>query len=419
MLSFLLLVAGLALSLPTSSAQCNETSMDPGHTDVINMITKTQQDDIWIEGGFIRAGDQEWYTVSTILDSFINAAVFVSLPEIAGDTSNEGYPAIARLRNVVSTGQVTFDVKLFQANDSFCSKEWTIPQPITTGLSLSWLVVERGAFNLSGAVFMIGDGSITRATSAPYHISNRHDFFFPSGCEAPGRPCEYEAGADVGIIIQLQTTVNERLLICRVFSANGISKNNSVTLVLQTHDSADSSYYEVANPEELAFMTYQNGIDMSCVERLSFETTKYDGVTHLKMDVDFIHSYQLPPGIYGTIATARSLADSTGLRAFARTVTGASFITQEDQCFDEETQHTTGELVFTFVVGERSDTSCTVCKAVFSPDTVSPTSSPTAVPTIPNPTSRPSGEPSHDPTTPAPTTTCTDTIEVVRMRRTI
>jgi hypothetical protein len=357
--------------------------------------------------------------VSTILDSFTNAAVFVSLPDIAGDTSSEGYPAIARIRNVVSQGQVSFDVKLYQANDSACSKEWTVPQPIVPLLSLSWLVVERGAFNLSGNVFMIGDGTITRATSAPYHISNRHDFSFPAGCEVAGKPCEYETGVDIGIIMQLQTTVNERLLICRVFSSTGISKNNSVTLVLQTHDSADSSYYTVSAAEDLAFMTYVNNIDVSCVERLSFETTKYDGVTHLRMDVNFIHSYAIAPGIYGTIASARSLADSTGLRAFARTTTGASFITQEDQCFDEETQHTTGELVFTFVVGERSNASCTVCKAVFSPETLSPSALPTAVPTLPRPTSLPSGNPTHSPTTPAPTTTCTDAIEVVRMRRNI
>lgn len=418
-LSVLLVLLGVLTAVPGTRGQCNETGLDPARTDVVNMITKAPQDDIWIEGGFLRAGDQEWVTVSTILDSFIDAAVFVSLPDIAGDTSNEGYPAIARVRNVVSTGQVTFDVKLFQANDSACSKEWTIPQPIVPLLSLSWLAVERGAFNLSGNVFMIGDGSITRATSAPYNSANRHTYSFPAGCEVAGKPCEYEAGVDVGIIMQLQTTVNERLLILRVYSSSGITRNNSVTLVLQTHDSADSSYYTVSAAEQLAFMTYVNNIDVSCVERLSFETTKYDPVTNTKLDIDFIHSYALPPGIYGTIATARSLGDSTGLRAFARTVTGASFITQEDQCLDEETDHINGELVYTFVVGERSNSSCTVCKAVFSPDTVSPTSLPTANPTLPRPTSLPSDTPTLNPSTPAPTTTCTDAIEVVRMRRDI
>ena len=403
---FVILLVLLCYVTPGYS-QCDNITENEGGR-VFNMINKTEQEEIWIEGGFIRAGDGEWVSVSTILDTFINAAVFVSLPEIDGDTSSEGYPAIARVRNVVTSGQVSFEVRLYQANDSFCLKTWSVPQPIDPPLGLSWLAVERGAFNLSGSIFMIGEGEITRAVAAPYDVSNRHTFMFPSGCESPDKPCEYESGSDIGIIIQLQTTVNERILISRVFSSNGISSNNSVILVLQTHDSPDPSYYEVSNAEQLAFMTYMNDIDISCVEKLSLETNKYDGVTHFKMDVNFVNTYVLPPGIYGTIATARSLADSTGLRAFGRTVNSASFITQEDQCFDEETQHTTGELVYTFVVGERAVTGCTVCKAVFTPDTSEPTKSPTGAP---------SAQPSSVPSTPMPTTVCQDKIEVVRMRR--
>lgn len=405
--SLLVAVAAVVLlSFPATTMAVNCT-VDESQV-VYNMIEKHIQDEIWIEGGFSPGGDQNWVTVSTVLDTFVNAAVFISLPDIPGETSNEGYPAIARIRNVVTSGQVSFEMRLFQANDSYCLKTWAIPQAIDPPQSLSWLVVERGAFNLSGAVFMIGEGNITRATSAPYDPANRHEFAFPSGCEAVGRPCEYLDGTDVGIIIQIQTTVNERLLISRVFSSDGINKNNSVILVLQTHDSPDPSYYQVSSPEQLAFMTYQNDLDISCVERLSFETTKYDPVTHFKKDFSFVNTYTLAPGIYGTIATARSLADSTGLRAFARTVNSASFITQEDQCFDEETQHTTGELVYTFVVGERAEVGCTVCKAVFTPDTSKPTFSPTIAP---------SGEPSAVPTTPQPTTVCRHKTEVVRMRR--
>ena len=345
--SFGLLLSVSVVLIYVQTASAANCTVDQDDQSVFNMITKQEQEAIWIEGGFVRAGDQEWVSFATILDTFVNAAVFVSLPEIPGETSNEGYPAIARIRNVVSTGQVSFDVRLYQANDTSCRKNWTIPVAIDPPVSLSWMAVERGAYNLSGAVFMIGDGEITRAIAAPYDPSNRHEFTFPPGCHAhdPTKPCEYNTGSDVGIIMQLQTTVNERLLISRVFSSNGISLNNSVTLVLQTHDSPDSTYYEVANAEELAFMTYMNDLDISCVERLSFETTKYDGVTHFKKEVTFVNTYTLPPGIYGTIATARSLADSTGLRAFGRTVNSAKFITQEDQCFDEETQHTTGELV--------------------------------------------------------------------------
>lgn len=65
--------------------------------------------------------------------------------------------------------------------------------------------------------------------------------------------------------------------------------------------------------------------------------------------------------------------------------------------------------MYTFVVGERIEVGCIVCKAVFTPDTSEPT---------PVPSSRPSGMPSSAPTTPQPTTICRDKIEVVRMGRT-
>ena len=265
-----------------------------GGTDVVNMITHAPQTDVWIEGGFTKAGDSEWVTISTVLGSFQDAAVFVSLPDIAGETSSDGYPAIARVRNVVRSGQVSFDVKLYQANDSYCLKNWSIPRAVDP-VSLSWLAVEHGAFNLTGSYFMIGEGEISRASAEAYDVANRHEFYFPTGCVSADLSCEYGSGSDVGIIMQLQTTVNERILITRVYSSSGLSQNNSVTLVLQTHDSPDPSYYEVSSPEMLAFMTYENNIDVSCVERLSFETWKYEDVTHIKKDVKFQNAYVLPP----------------------------------------------------------------------------------------------------------------------------
>ena len=369
-------------------------------SDVINMITHEKQNQVWIEGGFIQAGDAEWVSVSTILDSFVDAAVFVSLPDIAGDTSDEGYPAIARVRNVVASGQVSFEVRLYQANDSFCLKNWSIPQAIDPPLSLSWLAVERGAFNLTGKYFMIGSGNITRASAAAYDPINRHQYLWPVGCEEEGVGCLFREGSDVGIILQLQTTVNERILIPRVWNVG----RSQTKIVLQPHDALDLDYYEVSDPEVLAYMSFEAGIDISCVEKLSFETWKYTGVTNLKMDVDFSNEYILPPGLFGTVGSPNSLGDSTGLRSFDLTTTGASFITQEDQCVDKETEHTTGETVFTFVMGERANISCVICKAVFIPRTAEPSTSPSNVPTSSLPTLSPTAEPTAQPSA-CPTST--------------
>ena len=70
------------------------------------------------EGGFTVAGDAEWVSVSTQYADFKDAVLFVSLPVILGDTSNDGFTAIARVRNVVSSGQVSFEAKWYQTNDS-------------------------------------------------------------------------------------------------------------------------------------------------------------------------------------------------------------------------------------------------------------------------------------------------------------
>ena len=99
------------------------------------MITNTSQSAVWIEGGYITVGDTAWVTVSTVLSSFRNAAVFLSLPNIPGKTSSEGFPAIARIRNVKQNERVSFEVKIFLANDSYCSKNWYIPKTIDPPLS--------------------------------------------------------------------------------------------------------------------------------------------------------------------------------------------------------------------------------------------------------------------------------------------
>eukprot|EP00392_Amoebophrya_sp_AT5.2_P019794 g20787.t1 len=82
------------------------------------------------------------------------------------------------------------------------------------------------------------------------------------------------------------------------------------------------------------------------------ESHGFTGVTNIKLDIQYEYTYEVVPGVYGVVGTSTSLADSTGLRAFDRTTTGASIITQEDQCVDEETIHTTQETVYALIVAD-------------------------------------------------------------------
>ena len=147
MLRYLVCIGVLGVIM--ASQQCPPVTQTT--TNTINMITKTPQINYWIEGGFTSADEKNWVSISTVLTNFINAVVFVSLPEISGETSSEGYPAIARVRNVVTSGQVSFQTKIYLANDSFCEKTWYTPKPINPKLKLAWMVVEQGAYNVSNS----------------------------------------------------------------------------------------------------------------------------------------------------------------------------------------------------------------------------------------------------------------------------
>ena len=89
-----------------------------------DLVTGEPVTSVWLEGGYTSVGDQEWVSVSGTSASFVAASVFVSLPNIAGEWANKSFPAIARVRNVVTSGGVvSFETRLYQANDSLCSQE--------------------------------------------------------------------------------------------------------------------------------------------------------------------------------------------------------------------------------------------------------------------------------------------------------
>lgn len=361
---FYFVVSASEQSPALSPTHCPVVS--PTTTDTHNLISKQPQLDTWIEGGFILADSSSWVHVSTTLSSFNDVVVFVSVPEISGelqeDGTNKGYPAIARVRNVVSSGQVTFDTKLYLANDSYCANTWYTPKPINPPAKLSWIAVESGAFNVSGKKLFVGKGPITRENSDTTNQNNFVRFDYPSGCTSASEVCAFDEGDVVGIITQLQTVVYDRLLIPR-----GVSVQRRFSkIVLQPHDSIDSNYYVMLSPETLGFMAFPTDIKISCVEKLTFETHRYYPVTHVTVDVAYHYYYTNPPGIFGMVGSSVSLADSTGLRTFDRSSSGTSIVTQEDQCYDEETVHTTQEVVFAFIIGEQAQsTSCTVCRAFF------------------------------------------------------
>ena len=145
--------------------------MNASATDVTNRVSGEPVTSVWLEGGYTSVGDQEWVSVSSSSSSFINASVFVSLPNIPGEWANESFPAIARVRNVVTSGgAVSFETRLYQANDSLCSQEWHVPEAIAP-MSLSWMIAEHGAYDVDGHYFMVGSDSITKTDDSTDNVN--------------------------------------------------------------------------------------------------------------------------------------------------------------------------------------------------------------------------------------------------------
>ena len=307
--------------------------------------------------------DQYWLTIQTQFADFDNAVVLMGVPEYGGSTNHGGYPAIARIRNVNSAGRISFQARLYLANDEHCIDTWYTPQPVVPAVRVSWLVVEQGAYELSLAKFMIGKGPINRIDNVATNTDNFNKFVYPLGCTSPTEACAFDDAAAIGVVLQLQTVVYDRLLIPRGVS---IQKRFS-KVVLQPHDAMDSSYYEMPLFETLAYMAFDTSININCNENIGLEMRKFDSITYTKREIPFHYTYKSAPGLFGSLNSATSLADSTGLRAFDRTSRKVFLITQEDQCYDEETIHTTPEVAAAIVIGERTvKSSCLICKFAYN-----------------------------------------------------
>ena len=368
------------------------------HVD--DLITGDAVTSVWLEGGHTSVGDQEWVSVSGSTSSFSSdVSVFVSLPNVVGEWANESFPATARVRYVVSSGgMVTFETRLYQANDSHCSKEWHVPESIAP-MSLSWMIAEHGAYNISGHYFMVGSGNVTK-TDDSVDNANFPRVNFPLGCGGSTTICAYPDGTTVGVTLQLQTVVNDRLLIprCKVVALRFIRVG------LQNHESTDSSYYSIPDAETVSYLTFPTGMSMSCMEKITFETAVYTDLSSEKQPFEFGFSYDVTPAIYGAVGTAVGV-EMVAIRPLDSTLTSVNLLLQEDQCVTESTVHG-AETVYVMSVGEQVGVeSCLVCKAVFSPasslPTLAPISLPTGIPTsveVPSPTSSPTSAPSFAPT---------------------
>jgi hypothetical protein len=252
---------------------------------------------------------------------------------------------------------------------------------------MTWLVAVEGAYSILtnytnpyfNTNFIIASGELTRASANPVVTGgNAVQFPYPKGCDhLPTTTCYVQETC--GAIQQLQTSINkidngvELFLTVRAWRV----LPRSTWLVLVPHDSSVASYFQIPTAETVGFIVFPTGQYVTCLEGFAFETKKYN-VSSAPVDYAFYHNYTSTPGVFGMIITVISMVDSTSLSVYNLRSNDATIITKEDQCVDEEYDHTTTEIMSLLVAGRTSTTPWLQCFAYYG---FEPSPAPTSAPT--------------------------------------
>jgi hypothetical protein len=371
----------------------------------------------WMEIGYVNLTDTEWTTVTTTVNNLNpnndrQISVFMSLPEYGGPTATEGWPMVVKMNGraqKLNNGHYTFQARLVQPNDSFCPHIWWTPKPSPT-LNIGWLIVEEGVYNVTTSMLQFGSGEITRDNSEPmlkydtpslYHA--KYVMNYTTGCNPDDLDavCEFvEKVSDfepvsvpyknvlvtysstgwshLGATNQLQTSINKvpdgsgkelwmNTRVRHVFP-DRIVMMLAVHSVFVNYDNPGAlkgpynynftlypDYADIHTPEIASYFVWEKNMRLTCIEGLVMETSIQFPITDQALRMNYFYDFETTPGLFGMIGTLNSVGDTTSLRVFNRSKTGANYITQEDQCTDEEENHQTAESAFTMVVGKAAD----------------------------------------------------------------
>ena len=77
----------------------------------MNMLTQEPVQRYWMEMGFMRIDNLAWVSATTS-EAFEDPIVFASLPDIDGDTHEDGYPVTIRVSNTAENDDGTFSFSL-------------------------------------------------------------------------------------------------------------------------------------------------------------------------------------------------------------------------------------------------------------------------------------------------------------------
>jgi hypothetical protein len=307
-------------------------------------------------------------------------------------------------------GSYQFQARLVQPNDSYCPQIWWTPVP-SPSINVGWLIVEEGVYNITSSQLIFASGEMTRENSVPNINDDRPALYhakvvmnFTTGCDvndldavcefvekisdfppitipAPGGGTSsvvYSATgwSHLGASNQIQTSINkvpddpskelwmntrvrqvfpDRIVMLLAVHSVYSEFNKDVMVNIGPNNfnfTLYPDYADIHTAEVVSYFVWEKNIRLTCVEGLVMETSIEFPVTDRSIQMDYFYEYESIPGLFSMIGSLNSLGDTTSLRVFNRTISGSRFITQEDQCTDEELKHTTSEVAFSMVVGK-------------------------------------------------------------------
>ncbi len=86
--------------------------------DVFSKNSAVSPSSIWLEAGQMYLDDSHWTNVTTVVKTFVNPVILLSMPDFGGSTYNSGPPLSLTIRNKKfgSNGALSFQVKVSAFN---------------------------------------------------------------------------------------------------------------------------------------------------------------------------------------------------------------------------------------------------------------------------------------------------------------
>lgn len=361
----------------------------------------------WLEVGFFTISPDFWTTVETTYTNFLDPVVFLSLPNLPGNTPDVGQSMSLRVKDATlnrvdaNTAYYSFQAKSLNASSKWCLPNFYTPSELDLPeIAIGWMVVEKGKFNISDKGFLIHSDMInlTNKFYKEEHV-NQKVSYAPATCDG-GIQCALTVDnvATLLTIAQLQTTRFNTFLLLR---GNRRAVDHVVYMLTPADSSSDFGYSFPDPGEEFAWMLFETGVTIACSEDLAIESF-IRNTNSVLITLNYANTYTLAPALYGMVMTI-SGRDSVGLRAFNQGVNSANYIIQEDKCAKSETNHGGFESTAILIIGSTVSVGSTLCGATFNEvapsraPTPTPTVEPTPLPTV-TPTNVPTAVPTHIPT---------------------